>query len=166
MLLKICICHLHSFGTEANLSTRLHTTVSSLAISNLSSFRALASTIWSWWFVIIHFINLFLTPFSWHSYLRQFLRLLLLLVVFFFFTVLVVNLYQLASNIFIQLSAGMHSFICMFSQSIVTTDFQEGFINDNIFLPSCSLSLFYLEKKKIAECKWNFPPFWISSTEQ
>lgn len=37
-----CISHLHSFGTEVNLSTMLYTTVSSLAISYLSSFRALA----------------------------------------------------------------------------------------------------------------------------
>lgn len=36
------ISHLLSFDTEANLSTRLHTTVSSLAISYLSSFGALA----------------------------------------------------------------------------------------------------------------------------
>lgn len=36
-----CVFHLHPFGTEVNLSTRLHTTVSSLVISYLSSLELL-----------------------------------------------------------------------------------------------------------------------------
>lgn len=68
--------------------------------------------------------------------------------------IVLTSFYWLASNVFIQLSAQIYSSFCMFSQFIVTLDFQEASLMSASFcLLFLSLSVFYLEKQKIAECK-------------